>query len=90
MRIANYGYQKRNLLHTTQCIDDFKLIEITKPYAAVKVEGEQGELISRLKFKVFGDYNHSTVLGPLTKDKREREKSDGPRSCIIELYVSKV
>lgn len=79
MRIANYGYQKRNLLHTTQCIDDFKLIEITKPYAAVKVEVEQGrrrELISRLKFKVFGDYNHSTVLGPLTKDKRERSLMD--------------
>lgn len=70
MRIANYGYQKRNLLHTTQCIDDFKLIGITKPYAAVKVEGGVwgGALISRLKFKVFGDYNHSTVLGPLTKN----------------------
>lgn len=70
MRIANYGYQKRNLLHPTQCIDDFKLIGITKPYAAVKVEGGlggEGPLISRLKFKVFGDYNRSTVLGPLTK-----------------------
>lgn len=53
-----------------------------------KVSRGKGELISRLKFKVFGDYNHSTVLGPLTKDRRE--KSDGPRSGIIELYVSKV
>lgn len=34
-------------------------------------------LISRLKFKVFGDYNHSTVLGPLTKEADRERQGEG-------------
>lgn len=51
-----------------QRIDDFKLIGITKAYAVKVVGSGRGSragswaLISRLEFKVFGDYNHSTVL----------------------------